>query len=574
MDTGRFAIVDMWLNSSVIDESDKAEIRRMMNDDPSQLEECFYTNLEFGTGGLRGIMGVGTNRMNKYTVGMATQGLANYMLQQFPGKKLSVAIARDPRINSEFYTNVAAFVLSANGIKVWLFDDIRPTPVLSFAVRQLECQAGIMITASHNPKEYNGYKVYWEDGGQLVPPHDDNVICEVKKIQSPDEVNFKPQSQLIETIGQEMDEAYYEKLKTVSLRPEVIKEFSDLKIVYSPLHGTGYKVLPEALRRFGFNNIIEVPPQNIPDGHFPTVVSPNPEEKEGLELTIYKAIETQADILMATDPDADRLGVGVRLHNGEYELLNGNQTAAILTYYILKTRAQQNTLDGKQMIVKTIVTTDLLTDIADSYGVKTFEVLTGFKYIADIIRKNEGKFEFVCGGEESYGFLAGDFIRDKDGVMTACLVAEAAAWAKAQQKNLSDILLDIALQFGLYREGLVSVTKKGISGMQEIKSLMEKFRTQVPAEMAGSKLITLLDYQNSVAKDMRSGETTVIDLPSSNVIQYLLEDGSKVTIRPSGTEPKIKFYFSVKGLLNTAEEYDLRCAGLDSYIEELKKELL
>jgi phosphoglucomutase len=460
MDALRKEIVNKWLESSVIEEADKKAIIHMMEHDAAQLEDAFYTDLEFGTGGLRGVMGIGTNRMNKYTVGMATQGLANYMLQQFPGKQLSVVIARDSRHNSEYFTSIAAFILSANGIKVYLFDDIKPTPLLSFAVRKLQCQAGIMMTASHNPKEYNGYKVYWEDGGQLVPPHDVNVISEVKKILSPEEVKFRGGQDLIETIGVEFDEAYYEQLKSVSLRPEVIEACSGLKIVYSPLHGTGYKVLPEALKRFGFINIIEVYPQNIPDGNFPTVISPNPEERAGLEMTIQTAMENNADILMATDPDADRLGVGVKNKDNEFELLNGNQTAAILTYYILKTRAQQNTLDGKQMIVKTIVTTDLLTDIADAYGVKTFEVLTGFKYIAELITRYEGQYEYVCGGEESYGFLAGDFIRDKDGVMTACLVAEAASWAASQQKTLSEILLDIALQFGLYREGLVSITKK------------------------------------------------------------------------------------------------------------------
>lgn len=566
-------IIETWLRSSVIDGEDKKIIQDLMVHKPIELEDAFYTDLEFGTGGLRGIMGIGTNRMNKYTVGMATQGLTNYLLKQFPDKKISVVIARDSRNNSGFFTDVAAGVLTANGIKVFLFDDIRPTPELSFAVRQLGCQAGIMMTASHNPKEYNGYKVYWDDGGQLVPPHDVNVITEVKMIQSPEEVKFVKDDNLIELINSEFDELYFQKLKTVSLRPDVIRECNTLKIVYSPLHGTGYKILPEALRRFGFENIIEVDPQNIPDGNFPTVISPNPEEKAGMEMSILKAEETQADILMATDPDADRLGVGVRLRNGQYELLNGNQTAAILTYYILKSRAQQNNLDGKQMIVKTIVTTDLLSEIADAYGVKTFEVLTGFKYIAEIIGKYEGQLEYVCGGEESYGFLAGDFIRDKDAVMTACLVAEAAAWAMAQQKNLLDILMDISLQFGLYREGLVSITKKGISGMQEITDMMEEFRNNIPMTLAGKTIIKFLDYKHQLSVQLLTGEKTSIDLPKSNVIQYVLEDGSKITMRPSGTEPKIKFYFSVKAKLQDETEYDIVCRDLDHMIDVLKKEL-
>jgi phosphoglucomutase len=573
MEQNRLDIVNKWLLSPVIEEADKAAIREMQKDNLKQLEESFYTDLDFGTGGLRGIMGVGTNRMNKYTVGMATQGLANYLIQQFPGQQISVVIARDSRLNSEFFSTICAFVLSANGIKVWLFNDIRPTPELSFAVRELGCHSGIMITASHNPKEYNGYKVYWKDGGQLVAPHDENVILEVKKIATPEEVNFHSKRQLIETIPDDFDEKYFEKLKTISQNPEVISKFAGLKIVYSPLHGTGYKILPEALKRFGFHNIIDVYPQNIPDGNFPTVVSPNPEEKAGLELTIRKAIETDADLLMATDPDADRLGVGVRIRNEEYMLLNGNQTAAILTYYLLQSRYEKQTLDGRQMIVKTIVTTDLLADIANFYHVKCFDVLTGFKYIADLILKYEGKLEYVCGGEESYGFLAGDFIRDKDAVMAACLVAETAAWAASQNKTLSDILLDIAVQFGLYREGLVSITKKGIEGMQEINNMMEAFRSKVPQSMAGRKLVKVSDYKNKISRDILTGVVTDIDLPESNVIQYFLEDGSKITMRPSGTEPKIKFYFSVKGKLDHVDDYEKKCAELDFYIEKLKDEL-
>jgi phosphoglucomutase len=573
MNTIRKEILNIWLNSDAIEEKDKQEIRQMMIQNPEQLEDAFYTDLEFGTGGLRGVMGIGTNRMNKYTVGMATQGLANYLMKQFPGQKISVVIARDSRNNSQFFCDVSAAVLSANGIQVYVFDDIRPTPELSFALRELGCNAGIMITASHNPKEYNGYKVYWNDGGQLVPPHDEGVIGEVKKISSPDEVHFSAISDLISVVGNEMDEKYFSKLKTVSMNPDLARRYSDMKIVYSPLHGTGYRILPEAMKRFGFINIIEVPPQNIPDGNFPTVVSPNPEEKAGLQMCIDKATETGAAIFMATDPDADRLGVGVRLKDGSYELLNGNQTAAVLTYYLLHSMKQQGLINEKKMIIKTIVTTDLLSGISRAYGVKCFEVLTGFKYIADLIRVYEGKYEYICGGEESYGFLAGDFIRDKDAVMTACLVAEAAAWAAAQDKNLSEILMDIAVQFGLYREGLVSLTRKGIAGMMEIGGMMENFRTNIPGSMAGRKIVKVLDYKQQKSTDMLTATHSVIDLPVSNVIQYILEDGSKITMRPSGTEPKIKFYFSVKGTLNNLNEYESMCSTLDQYIEQLKKEL-
>jgi len=573
MNTLRTEVLKIWLNSSAIEDKDKKEIRQMMAKSPEQLEDAFYTDLEFGTGGLRGVMGIGTNRMNKYTVGMATQGLANYIISQFPNESKSVVIARDPRNNSQYFCDVAAGVLSANGIRVYVFDDIRPTPELSFAVRELKCTGGIMITASHNPKEYNGYKVYWNDGGQLVPPHDSNVINEVKKISSPADVKFKPVNNLISVIGSEMDELYFEKLKTVSLNPELVKKYSNMKIVYSALHGTGYKILPMAMKRFGFQNIIEVPPQNIPDGNFPTVISPNPEEKAGLQLSLEKATETKAEIFMATDPDADRIGVGSRLEDGSYELLNGNQTAAILTYYLLHSMHEKGLLNDKKMIIKTIVTTDLLSDIARAYDVKHFEVLTGFKYIADLIRVYEGKYEYICGGEESYGFLAGDFIRDKDAVMTACLVAEATAWAASQGKNLSAVLKDIALKFGLYRETLVSLTKKGISGMKEIAAMMEGFRANIPQSMGGHKVVKTYDYKEQITTDMLSGVQTKIDLPVSNVIQYILDDGSKITMRPSGTEPKIKFYFSVKGVLNSLDEYDAKCIQLDEYIAQLKREL-
>ncbi len=564
-------IVNEWLVAPVIDINDKESIQDLIKNKSTELEEAFYTNLDFGTGGLRGIMGIGTNRMNKYTVGMATQGLCNYLLKQFSNKQLSVAIAYDSRINSRLFCDVSADVLSANNIHVFIFDDIKPTPLLSFAVRFLSCDAGIVITASHNPKEYNGYKVYWNDGGQLVPPHDKNIIEEVRKIKSPQDVNFRKQNNLIQYIDKEVEEAYFEKLKTLVLRQEVIEKYNNLKIVYSPLHGTGYKILPEALRRLGFRNITEVEHQNIPDGNFPTVVSPNPEEKTGMEMARRKAMKIKADLFMATDPDADRLGIGIRLKNGEYQLLDGNQAASLITYYMLKTLSEKNKLDGNQMIVKTIVTTDLLTDIADRYSVKSFNVLTGFKYVGEVIRKYENIYKFICGGEESYGFLAGDFVRDKDGIIFACVIAEVAAWAASENKTLADVLKDIALEFGLYKDRLVSITKKGIKGMQEITSMMEKYRNNIPETIAGKKVVKVYDYQKRSIKDIITGEILPIDLPQSNVIQYLLEDMSKITIRPSGTEPKIKFYFSVKRKLDKTDDYETLMSDLDDYIEKLKK---
>lgn len=563
-----------WLKSSVIEQNDKDEISLMIENNKPLLEEAFYTNLEFGTGGLRGIMGIGTNRMNKYTVGMATQGLANYLKNVFQNQEISVVIARDSRINSDVFTQITSEVLTANDIKVFVFEEITPTPVLSFAVRQLKCKAGIMITASHNPKEYNGYKVYWEDGGQLVSPHDENVINEVFKISSPELVNFKVNSKLINKINGDLYRIYLEKLKTISLFSNLNFDISTMSIVYTPLHGTGYKLLPEALNKFGFTNVIDVYPQNLPDGNFPTVISPNPEEKEGMKLAIEKAKQTNADIIMATDPDADRLGVGVKDKEGNYVLLNGNQTAALITYYILEFRKNNATLDGKQMIVKTIVTTDLLNDIAEYYNVKSFEVLTGFKYIADIILKQEGKLEFVCGGEESYGFLAGDFVRDKDAILTACLFAETAAWAASKGMNILDLLKEISLKFGLYREKLVSLTKKGISGMNEIAELMNMYRTKVPKSIANVEIIKLLDYNEQMEYDKQNNTSKKINLPQSNVIQYLLNDGSKITMRPSGTEPKIKFYFSVKGKINSLKEYDAKVEDLDKYLEKLHSEIL
>ena len=566
--------LDFWLNSKVVEDADKKKIQQLLQEDTAELEDAFYKDLEFGTGGLRGVMGVGTNRMNKYTVGIATQGLANYLKLQFPKQSIKAVIDYDSRINSKYFADVSASVLSANGIEVFVFDDIRPTPQLSFALRELKCKAGIVITASHNPKEYNGYKVYWEDGGQLVSPHDVNIINEVKKIKSYDDVKFDADRSLIKTIGSEIDELYYKALLSVSINPEVIANNNALKIVYTPLHGTGYKILPEALKRYGYRNVILVKEQSIPDGNFPTVVSPNPEEIEGMAMALDLAKETQADLVMATDPDGDRLGVGYRDKNGEYILLNGNQTAAILTYYILENYHKLNRLNNNLMIVKTIVTSDILKNIADYYGVKTFEVLTGFKYIADIILRYEGKYKFLCGGEESYGFLIGDFVRDKDAVVTACMFAETTSWANSMGKNISDILEEIAVKFGLYREELLSVTKKGQSGMQEISSMMEEFRNNVPESVCGIKVKKLLDYKQLTNKNLQTQKTENIDLPSSNVVQYLLEDGSKITMRPSGTEPKIKFYISVKAQISKTEEYKRTFDSLGIKIQNIIEELL
>ncbi|MPM19093.1 Phosphoglucomutase [bioreactor metagenome] len=536
--------INQWLSGPYDDET-KNEIRRMQRENNPELQESFYSELDFGTGGLRGIMGVGPNRMNKYTVGTATQGLANYLKESFSGIEISVAIAYDCRNNSEYFAAVAADVLSANGIKVFLFDGLRPTPELSFTVRHLRCQAGIVITASHNPKEYNGYKVYWNDGGQLVPPHDKNVITAVRAISGIELVSFEPNADLITRIGKGIDEVYLRQVMQVVLSPESIDKQHRMPVVYTPLHGTGVTLIPKVLKRIGFGNIIHVPEQDINDGNFPTVKSPNPEEKSALEMAIAKAEETQAALILATDPDADRVGVAVRNKNGEIVLLNGNQTASILAWYTLSRLKETGKMPAHPMMVKTIVTTDLLSAIAEDFGVKMYDVLTGFKYIAEIIRLQEGKEKFVGGGEESYGYLGADFVRDKDAVMTCCMIAEAAAWAACQDKTLLDILDDIYLKYGYYAEDLLSLTKKGMNGQQEIAAMMKEFRENPPKEICGSGVIMIKDYKSRTWTDYKSGTTGGIDLPVSDVLQFCLADGSKVTVRPSGTEPKIKFYFSV-----------------------------
>jgi len=562
-----------WLEGNY-DDHTKSIIRDLIKNNPTELTDAFYKDLEFGTGGLRGIMGVGTNRMNKYTVGMATQGLANYLNQKFGDlKQIKIAIAFDSRNNNTYFARITSDVLSANGIKVYLFDDLRPTPELSFAIRYLGCQSGIVITASHNPKEYNGYKVYWDDGGQLVYPHDINVIHEVKKIGSIDDVNFHGKENLIEIIGESIDYEYLLRLKQLSLSPDIIKRHHDMKIVYTPIHGTGVKLVPMALRTFGFTNIINVPEQDIVSGNFPTVHSPNPEEPAAMELAIKRAKETSAQLVMATDPDADRVGIAVRANNGNFVLLNGNQTASLLIFYLLTKWKENGKLTGSEYIAKTIVTSEILKDIAMSYQVKTYDVLTGFKYIAELIRNLEGSEKFIGGGEESYGYLIGDFVRDKDAVISCCMIAETAAWAEDKGLTLYEMLIDIYTRYGFYLETLISVVKKGKQGAEEIQQMMDNFRNQPPKEINNSKVILVKDYYTGIEHDMIHGSERSIDLPKSNVLQFFLEDGSKITVRPSGTEPKIKFYFGVKDDLSNKSEFDSTRSKLEKKIEGIIKSL-
>ncbi|MDR1582613.1 MAG: phospho-sugar mutase [Prevotellaceae bacterium] len=544
---------ELWLGAD-FDEETRNSVKELFNND-KELTESFYKDLEFGTGGLRGIMGVGTNRMNKYTIGMATQGLANYLKKQFPSKFLSAAVAYDCRNNSSFFAEIVANVFSANGIKVYLFSSLRPTPELSFAVRYFRCNTGVMITASHNPKEYNGYKAYWDDGGQVTSPHDVNIIEEVNKIKSVKEVNFEANPKIIESIGEEVDKIYLEKLKSLSISPETIEKHSDIKIVYTPLHGTGVKLVPKFLNNLGFKNIIHVPEQDVNDGNFPTVVSPNPEESSALTLALKKAQDENADLVMATDPDADRVGIAVRNDKGELQLLNGNQTASILTYYCLENLSHQKKLKNNEYIVRTVVTTHLLTTMAKYYGIEIFDVLTGFKYIAEIIRENEGKKTFICGGEESYGFLVGDFVRDKDAVISCGMIAEVAAWAKENGKSLYDLLLEIYSRFGLHEEKLLSITKKGKEGLEEIKEMMKNYRNNPPKEIAGSKVVTIVDYLTKQQTDVITGISTPINQHQSDVLQFYTQDRTVVSIRPSGTEPKIKYYFELRSDLENKTEY-------------------
>jgi len=561
-----------WLEGSY-DEETKQAVRDMMSRNPQELTEAFYRDLEFGTGGLRGIMGAGSNRMNKYTVGMATQGFSNYLKANFPDKnQISVVISYDSRNNSRFFAQVTANVFSSNGIKVYLFDDLRPTPELSFAIRHLKCQGGIMITASHNPKEYNGYKAYWEDGGQLISPHDKNVIAEVKKIAGIEDIDFSGNRDLIETISDEVDKVYLARVKALSLSPEIVQRQKNLNIVYTPLHGTGIKLVPLSLENFGFTNIHVVEEQAIPDGNFPTVISPNPEEPAALELAIQKAKAIGADLVMATDPDGDRVGIAVR-NGDDFVLLNGNQAASLLINYLLTKWSENGKLTGNEFIVKTIVTSELLFDLADKYKVQHFDVLTGFKYIADIIKRFEGEKTFIGGGEESYGYLVGDFVRDKDATISCSMIAETAAWAADKGTNMYEMLKDLYMEFGFYKEKLVSVVRKGKAGAEEIKKIMDDFRTHPPKMLGGSKVVRIKDYLTSIDHDLISDKKETIDLPKSNVLQFFTENGSKVSVRPSGTEPKIKFYFGIKGELTNKTDFEWVNRQLNDKIDSIVKEL-
>jgi len=564
--------VKSWLDGNY-DENTKSDIRKLESGNPKELEDAFYRNLEFGTGGLRGIMGVGTNRINKYTIGMATQGYANYLKKSFPGETIKVAIAHDSRNNSRNFAEITANVMAANGILVYLFESLRPTPELSFTIRQLKCNGGVVCTASHNPKEYNGYKAYWNDGGQLVPPHDKNVITEVDKIAAVEDVKWSGGEKNITLIGAEMDEQYYEMVKSLSVYPEVISRQKDLKIVYTPIHGTGIKLVPEVLKRAGFTNVHLVEEQIAPDGNFPTVVYPNPEESEAMSIGLNKARELDADILLGTDPDADRVGIGVKDHEGNWVLVNGNQTAVLAFNYMIEARKAKGLARPNDMVVKTIVTTDMIDVFAKKNDIKCYNVLTGFKWIAELIKEKEGSEHYVIGGEESYGLMLGDRLRDKDAVSAVAILCEMAAYEKDKGLSLFEKLLDLYVEYGFYKEHLISITKKGMDGQQQIANMMEKFRSTPPASLGGSPVVILLDYEKGEGKNLQTGETWTITLPKSNVLQFILADGSKISARPSGTEPKIKFYFSVNTHLADKASYDATSASLDQKIKNIITDL-
>lgn len=563
---------EAWLGPEFNEET-RREVREMLEKDEKKLIDAFYQDLEFGTGGLRGIMGAGTNRMNIYTLGMATQGLSNYIIKQCGNMGIKVAIAHDCRNNSRLFAESAADIFSANGFEVYLFESLRPTPELSFAIRHYKCQSGVVITASHNPPEYNGYKAYWDDGGQVVAPHDEAIIDEVRKIKSVSEIKFKGNKDKIRIIGKETDDLFLTEVLKMSLHPEIIKKYSDTGIVYTPIHGSGVKLIPPALRAFGFTNVISVPEQDVVDGNFPTVKSPNPEEPGALKMAIEKAIATGADLVMASDPDADRLGIACRNKNGEFVLLNGNQTGVLLTWYILSGFREKNKFKGNEYIIKTIVTTDLMDRIAENHGVKCYNVLTGFKFFAELIRKLEGKEKYIGGGEESYGFLPGDYVRDKDSVASCALVAEITAWAKSRGKSLYELLTDIYLEYGLYKEKLINIVRKGAEGASEIKAMMKGYRNNPPAVINNSRVVKINDYETLVSTDCLTGKKTTIDLIKSDVLQFFLEDGSKISVRPSGTEPKIKFYFSVNARLSSADRYEDTEAVLDKRISAIIADL-
>ena len=560
--------VSTWLSGN-FDETTKETLRKLQADNPKELEESFYRNLEFGTGGLRGIMGVGTNRMNKYTVGMATQGFANYLNHTYKGEPLSVAIAHDCRNNSRFFAETTANVFAANGIKVYLFEALRPTPELSYAIRHYGCKAGVVCTASHNPKEYNGYKAYWNDGGQLVPPHDKNVIKEVEKIASVDEVKWSGGEKNISMLGKETDEAYMDMVKSLSVYPEVIAKQHDLKIVYTPIHGTGITLVPQVLKKFGFTNVHLVEEQTNISGDFPTVVYPNPEESEAMSIGLKKAKELDADILLGTDPDSDRVGIAIKDHKGNWVLVNGNQTAVLAFNYMIEARKAKGLAQPNDMVVKTIVTTEMIDEIARQNNITCYNVLTGFKWIAELIKEKEGKENYVIGGEESYGLMIGDKIRDKDAISAVALLCEMAAYEKEKGRSLFEKLIDLYVQYGYYKENLISITKKGMDGQQQIADMMASYRNNPPAAIAGSSVSQLLDYELGTGKNPATGEEWKINLPKSNVLQFILADGSKISARPSGTEPKIKFYFSVNEKLADASRFDEVSTLLNTKIEKI-----
>ncbi len=562
---------EFWLTQN-IDPETKQEIENLLANDPAGLEEAFYKDLEFGTGGLRGVMGVGSNRMNKYTVGMATQGLANYLNATFPGQEIKVAIAYDSRNNSKFFAQSAARVFAGNGIRVFIFPELRPTPELSYAIRQLGCQSGVVITASHNPKKYNGYKAYWSDGAQLTPPHDQKVIAEVQKITGFDQIKTAENDNLISFISDDFDQQYIKAIADLTLDKECIARAADIKIAYSSIHGTGITMVPQTLAKLGFNNVHVVKEQAEPDGNFPTVVYPNPEEAEALTLGLQLAKDIAADLLLATDPDADRVGVAIKNGKGEYMLLNGNQMAALMVYYILQTRKKQGTLKPNQYMVKTIVTTELIDRMCAAYNIPCYNTLTGFKYIATVIRELEGEHEFIGGGEESYGFMTSAIVRDKDAVAACALIAEMAA-ASATTGGLFGMLQDMYRQFGVWHEDMQSITIEGKAGQEEINRMMKEFRSNPPTELGGSRVSQILDYQSLKAVDLTNNTTSDLDFPVSNVLQFITASGYKVSARPSGTEPKIKFYFSVAREVDSVAQIDETQAELRQIVRQIKKEL-
>ncbi len=565
----------IWLDGNY-DTETKEAVRRMIDaEDKTELIESFYRDLEFGTGGLRGIMGAGTNRMNIYTVGAATQGLSNYLKAQFGNlPQISVVIGHDCRNNSRKFAEISADIFSANGIKVYLFEDLRPTPEISFAIRHFGCQSGIILTASHNPKEYNGYKAYWNDGAQMIAPHDENVISEVTKITNVNDIKFNGNPDLIEIIGEEVDKLFIEKIKTLILSPDSIKRNNDMKIVFTPIHGTAVKLVPWALKEYGFTNIIHVPEQDVVSGNFPTVYSPNPEEPAALDMAIKRAIETDAELVMATDPDSDRMGIAIKDDKNQWILVNGNQTALLFVYYLIRRWKELGRLKGKEYVVKTIVTTEIIKEIAERNGVVCFDCYTGFKWIAGVIRENEDKMDYIGGGEESYGFLPETFVRDKDGVSSCTLMAEIAAWAKDNGKTLYQLLQDIYLEYGYGKEKGISVVRKGKSGAEEIQQIMSDFRSNPPKELAGSAIKIIKDYKTLKQTNVATGKVIDLDMPAtSNVLQYFTEDGTKISVRPSGTEPKIKFYIEVRGDMQSRADYDAADAAANKKIEAARASL-